>query len=944
MPREHNVRSTAIKNWREALSRLEDVCSDPEFSEDEASHVLGALLSQMADDLGFSVSSPEFSGLTCSEGDIAALNQTVAEMYGAQEARCSFSGTSPLLVAAGVTLRKMRPNRNVLICETAFHQSVLGLQILSGFDVQYVENPICPNSGCPLPVADDQLLRVIREHGSSVAGVVVTSPTYEGVGRVPEQALTALSEQGGISIIDAAWGSLCGTHSAFPSSLAGHADIVITSPHKSGLGACQTSVALFRDRKTADCFDGVFDLGLGTTSLNRMLGAIAEFRMLEWISGRWNAQIERCVSVAQEIKRQIKTIDPKLRVLEASREDGYWQMPKHVFIECSQAQVSGLEWAEQLSVSRGLDVELARPNGILLLFGLGCEDAEVLMGALSQSYRACTKNHVSTLPPGKAEFEALSLSNPSRAYFCESECVPLDQATGRTLTQSISLYPPGRPIARVGEICSQNVVERVEHALRINQKVNGLVREGRVQVASQSGSSEASIAVVNHRLTDGLELNVYRSRQAPERFKSHYPDFFRKVFCHWPACEYMYSLDSPTLVLGPSEWLRFRTTQKGDLYDLPTLDAAKALGGFDRVMDPCVTDLVLADRCKDDGYITAVTEIATGRLVGLLHVRFATLARLFQSEEWSNPRLFSKHKHPELLTSPERFFDKARYHFGLEPDDRVMTVSTVAIDPKDWGRPLVFFKMMSTTAACFSKTESELPFLAEVPSEGPAREIDIATNDRLLHGVVETGRDMVFSAHVRSALSHYQSFARFKAALKARGIQKRALYSSSTSDHPDLSVVTTNEKGRSVIATDAIPKGTRLARFEGEKYLAETAMDLPSPMLNHAVQVGPNEFVHGAGGLAELFNHSCDPNCAIRDYVEIFAARDIAAGEELVWDYRCTENSNWVLDPCGCGSTSCSGRVEGFDSLEDAVRTRYLNAGWVSQWIVDALKSGHQDT
>lgn len=53
------------------------------------------------------------------------------------------------------------------------------------------------------------------------------------------------------------------------------------------------------------------------------------------------------------------------------------------------------------------------------------------------------------------------------------------------------------------------------------------------------------------------------------------------------------------------------------------------------------------------------------------------------------------------------------------------------------------------------------------------------------------------------------------------------------------------------------------------------------------------------GNMAHLLNHSCEPNCysrtitvrcpstgVPRDHVVIFARRNIAAGEELTYDYR----------------------------------------------------------
>lgn len=67
------------------------------------------------------------------------------------------------------------------------------------------------------------------------------------------------------------------------------------------------------------------------------------------------------------------------------------------------------------------------------------------------------------------------------------------------------------------------------------------------------------------------------------------------------------------------------------------------------------------------------------------------------------------------------------------------------------------------------------------------------------------------------------------------------------------------------------------------------------------------------GNLAHLLNHSCDPNCRSAtvtidsvDHVVIFTMRDVAAGEELTYDYRFSGDE--VLT-CNCGAQACRGRV-----------------------------------
>jgi [histone H3]-lysine36 N-trimethyltransferase len=70
-------------------------------------------------------------------------------------------------------------------------------------------------------------------------------------------------------------------------------------------------------------------------------------------------------------------------------------------------------------------------------------------------------------------------------------------------------------------------------------------------------------------------------------------------------------------------------------------------------------------------------------------------------------------------------------------------------------------------------------------------------------------------------------------------------------------------------------------------------------------------------------NHSCDPN-AMRSAVNVYAWRDIRAGEEITIDYRLNahDGERWA---CICGAANCQGYVIGdFFSLDDERQRAYL--------------------
>jgi SET domain-containing protein len=77
---------------------------------------------------------------------------------------------------------------------------------------------------------------------------------------------------------------------------------------------------------------------------------------------------------------------------------------------------------------------------------------------------------------------------------------------------------------------------------------------------------------------------------------------------------------------------------------------------------------------------------------------------------------------------------------------------------------------------------------------------------------------------------------------------------------------------------------------------------------------------------ARFLNHSCEPNCEALledDRVWIVAIRDIAAGEELTFNYG-FDLEDYQLYPCRCGAASCIGYILSGDFF-DHVRKQRLS-------------------
>lgn len=134
---------------------------------------------------------------------------------------------------------------------------------------------------------------------------------------------------------------------------------------------------------------------------------------------------------------------------------------------------------------------------------------------------------------------------------------------------------------------------------------------------------------------------------------------------------------------------------------------------------------------------------------------------------------------------------------------------------------------------------------------------------------------------------------------------------------------------KGLVATAVIEKNEVVAEFDGEVYEADKATDLPEKAANHAIQFAPHTY-RDSIGFARCMNHSCEPNCGYRGLFTLVAMRDIAAGEELFFDYEMSEDSDYRIQ-CLCNTPSCRKVIGSFHNMPSSVREKY--DGYISDWL-----------
>lgn len=118
--------------------------------------------------------------------------------------------------------------------------------------------------------------------------------------------------------------------------------------------------------------------------------------------------------------------------------------------------------------------------------------------------------------------------------------------------------------------------------------------------------------------------------------------------------------------------------------------------------------------------------------------------------------------------------------------------------------------------------------------------------------------------------------------------------------------------GWGVIATEEIKKGEHIAVLGGVIVPRKEIREYWKHMGHVGIQLDTDFFIVPTTReeleTLGVFNHSCEPNIGFSNSITFIAIRDIAAGEELVFDYAFNETE---VDPftCNCGSEVCRGTI-----------------------------------
>jgi hypothetical protein len=158
----------------------------------------------------------------------------------------------------------------------------------------------------------------------------------------------------------------------------------------------------------------------------------------------------------------------------------------------------------------------------------------------------------------------------------------------------------------------------------------------------------------------------------------------------------------------------------------------------------------------------------------------------------------------------------------------------------------------------------------------------------------------------------------------------------------DLSL-SKNNFGKAVIANKRFLKSEKILTFEGKLMHRSELPPIDKILLpeeDRYLQIPEEDFIGPSGKIDDFINHSCSPNAGVivkNKRAELFALRNIEAGEEITYDYSpLMYDEKWTMK-CACGSSDCRKIIKEFKYLSSEIKQKYRKLGIVPEYNLKML-------
>lgn len=445
-----------------------------------------------------------FDNLHHAEGIIKNAQEKAASLYHSKETFYLINGST---VGILTSIAALSDRGKKLIMARNCHKAVYHGAFLNQLETEYIYPKMIEefgiSDGITAQQVEDKIQEIILREGISdeqagklIAGIVVTSPTYDGILSDVNSIVKIAHNYGIPVIVDQAHGAHFGFHSAFPeNAVSDGADLVIHSTHKTLPAPTQTALlhynSLLVSLETVKKYLRIYQSSSPSYVLMAGIDSCMDF-----VKREGQERLEQLLISRKELSERSKELK-KMKIYPSMLERGInghdiskiffqgTEEPGRLLISVRGSGFTGQQLYDVLRETYHLQMEMCASDYVIAILSMmdRKEGFDRLWKALSETDKLLTNTEKNTKEektqfPEYCHFQPDAVLKISDAYMAEEESVPLREAKGRIVSEFVNLYPPGIPLLVPGEKIDDKMIPMIEAYLHNGYAVQGIERDG----------------------------------------------------------------------------------------------------------------------------------------------------------------------------------------------------------------------------------------------------------------------------------------------------------------------------------------------------------------------------------------------------------------------------------------------------------------------------------
>ncbi len=438
-----------------------------------------------------------FDNLHQPEEVLLKAQKEAANLYGSLETYFLVNGSTCGILSA---VSAVAHRGSKLVMARNCHKAVYHAAFLNRLDVEYLYPKLTAKGlagGISSEEVEELLLTIAdreqcvnEELGHMVAGIVITSPTYDGISSDVKGIVSVAHKYGIPVIVDQAHGAHFGFHPAFPESAVKEgADLVIHSVHKTLPAPTQTALlhrnGVLTDRELVRKYLRIYQSSSPSYPLMAGIDSCMKF-----VREEGKERLEKLLQMREAFLQKVEG----LQCIEV-----YTGLPEAGKLLCfvKNELMTGQEFYDILRNDYHLQMEMCGGDYVLAILTMmdreeGFDRLAAALWEIDEKLgeKATGESAREAGTGRKTSYPELPHRKPEvflplyQAYVRPGKVISLDESAGFVAAEFVNLYPPGIPLLVPGEAIEEEMINSFKKYLENGYTLQGIVstKEGEIGV------------------------------------------------------------------------------------------------------------------------------------------------------------------------------------------------------------------------------------------------------------------------------------------------------------------------------------------------------------------------------------------------------------------------------------------------------------------------------